>query len=198
MSFTVIAWAMQAPLPAREKWVLVGLADYADDHGRCWPSMEALAKKTGHGSRNTVRAAVTQLEALGYLSKKGRVVGTGIQTSNMFDLNVGHLHRPLEDETPAGQDLTTTGQDLTTETSNSAGRPAGQDLPTDSPAGQSVEGVGRQVTTNQSRNLSSSTTKEPSREQDLEDLEAEMYNSPSVIPPGFSFRAAMAGRGVRS
>lgn len=198
MSFKVIAWAMQTPLPSREKWILVALADHADDGGRCWPSMETLAKKTGHGSRNTVRAAVAQLETLGYLSKKGRVVGAGIQTSHMYHLNVGHLHRPLEDESPAGQDLTSTGQEVTTGHQESAGPAAGQNLTTHSPAGQNLTGVGHQVTTNLSMNLSSSTTEEVTRTRENEDLaalEAQMQDEiSSVRPTADDFRARMAMR----
>lgn len=57
-----------------EKLVLIILADYADDNGVCWPSMETIARKalvTERGARGIIR----RLESAGYLEtevSKGR------------------------------------------------------------------------------------------------------------------------------
>ena len=54
------------PCNGAERLVLLALADFCDDAGRCWPAMATIATKacvTERGARNIVR----RLEADGWL-----------------------------------------------------------------------------------------------------------------------------------
>lgn len=57
-------WA--SGLPQNLKSVATALADYADDDGWCWPSIDRLAQKTGYSRRQTQRI-LHELEAIGYV-----------------------------------------------------------------------------------------------------------------------------------
>lgn len=58
-------------LETTRKFVLITLADYADDDGNCWPSIASLCKRTSLSER-TVRRAIRDLEACGYLRSQQR------------------------------------------------------------------------------------------------------------------------------
>tara|TARA_B100000519_G_scaffold197973_1_gene206620 strand:+ start:71 stop:319 length:249 start_codon:yes stop_codon:yes gene_type:complete len=47
MSFSIGKRVWAIPMPATDKLVLLALAHYADDKGRCWPSLEKIGKDTG-------------------------------------------------------------------------------------------------------------------------------------------------------
>ncbi len=64
-----------------EKAVLRALADYADHHGKCWPSQETLAEVTGY-ARETVSRVLKRLVAKGMLRK------TTTQFSNRYVLTL--------------------------------------------------------------------------------------------------------------
>ena len=53
----------------RDKFVLIGLADYANDEGWAMLRQKALAEWTGYGI-NTVAAALTSLEDAGLITSK--------------------------------------------------------------------------------------------------------------------------------
>jgi Helix-turn-helix domain len=59
-----IVWAMD--LSHSEKFVLLALADNANDEGDCWPSITTIAKKTSLSER-TVQRAIGELETFGHL-----------------------------------------------------------------------------------------------------------------------------------
>lgn len=63
-------WPLQ--LPATEKLVLLCLADFADDDGVCWPSVETLIERTGLSDR-CVREQLKRLEAAGLIERDRRV-----------------------------------------------------------------------------------------------------------------------------
>lgn len=77
------AWAQQ--LPPRVKLVLMSLADAADDHGVCWPSVPTLARKCGVTTR-TVRRAIQHLIASGLLHREPRFRDDGSHSSNRYTL----------------------------------------------------------------------------------------------------------------
>jgi DNA-binding transcriptional MocR family regulator len=53
---------MKAPTPdALSRWLLVVLADHANEDGKCWPSQATLARRTGMG-RSTVNRKLEMLE----------------------------------------------------------------------------------------------------------------------------------------
>lgn len=57
--------------PAAARLVLLALADFADDGGRCWPSVTTLAKKCGLSARS-VNRCIADLERDGYLTREAR------------------------------------------------------------------------------------------------------------------------------
>ena len=75
MSVRVLSRALDAPdLNQGEKLVLVILADFADDAGRCWPSMETVARKANMTDRGA-RGIIRRLEEKGHVTtqfSKGR------------------------------------------------------------------------------------------------------------------------------
>lgn len=66
-------------LPTSAKAVAHSLAMFMDDVGRCWPSVELQAEKTGL-HRATVIRALNQLEHDGYLVRSSRGSGRGHST----------------------------------------------------------------------------------------------------------------------
>ncbi|KQN56748.1 conserved phage C-terminal domain-containing protein [Erwinia sp. Leaf53] len=69
--------------------VMVRLADWCNDDGVCWPSVETISRQTGAGI-STVRTAIGELEKLGWLSRKQRRIGNR-NASNVYHLNVAKL-----------------------------------------------------------------------------------------------------------
>jgi len=69
MSNRASAWAWDVDLKGDPlvKFVLVALADQADDYGYCWPSQKTIAKKVCQGER-TVRRHIATLRDLGLLT----------------------------------------------------------------------------------------------------------------------------------
>lgn len=67
------------------KFVLVALANYADDKGDCWPSQNALAADTDQSARS-VRAHLATLEASGFIERHDRRRPNGSFTSDAFHL----------------------------------------------------------------------------------------------------------------
>jgi hypothetical protein len=87
MSFQAMSWAIGLKLPAREKFVLLMLANYAsNDKGDCYPSLARLAEDTGMVN-NTVIAAIQRLEEMGALAVQRRKVD-GVNLPNVYRLNL--------------------------------------------------------------------------------------------------------------
>lgn len=112
MSYKATAWAYDLELPSPRKFVLVALADFADEEGTCFPSQERLAKMTGLGE-STVRRALTDLESEHLLSKQPRFKD-GHRTSNRYRLAIGRQplaesgsNRSLTPVIPLAQSVTT-------------------------------------------------------------------------------------------
>lgn len=71
MSVEAISWAFQQPVPhSSAKFVLVAMANHADQDMRCWPSTAHLASQTSQ-DRKTVIANIARLRELGYLEDTG-------------------------------------------------------------------------------------------------------------------------------
>lgn len=88
MSNEALTWAFRQELPMTEKFVLVSLADYADDEHSCYPSYAKTAKRVGC-SRRTVMRAVEVLQQGGFLRVVPRGRANGSMSSNRFVLSVG-------------------------------------------------------------------------------------------------------------
>lgn len=68
MSIKIQSECWKIKLPPTQKLVLVSLSEFADDYGRCFPSVDTIAERTGLNARS-VRRAVSELERLGILSR---------------------------------------------------------------------------------------------------------------------------------
>ena len=84
MSRVARDWAWSQSLPPTPKFVLVALAERADEAGVCWPSMSQLAEITGLAER-TLQMALRALEASGHLACER---GAG-RTRSRYQLQTG-------------------------------------------------------------------------------------------------------------
>jgi DNA-binding IscR family transcriptional regulator len=71
MSVRAMTRVWETDLKSGPKFVLLALADHADDEGYCYPSVDHLAEKTGMGE-STVRRHLDNLVANGHLLKVAR------------------------------------------------------------------------------------------------------------------------------
>lgn len=124
MSVTAMAWAWTINgLGPDPKFVLMALADQADDTGYCWPSQRLIAQRVEMGER-TVRRHLKTLQEVGLLTAKLRS-STGGRRSNGYQLHIGaqpdlatHTDpeptpQPTSDETPeASQPVDNPGEGL--------------------------------------------------------------------------------------
>lgn len=60
--------------------IMARLADFSNDEGVCWPSIETIARQIGAGM-STVRTAIARLEAEGWLTRKARRQGNSAQAA---------------------------------------------------------------------------------------------------------------------
>ena len=81
MSVKIQSKCWKIKLPATQKLVLICLSEFADDSGRCFPSVDTIADRTGLNSRS-VRRAVSELEKVGLLT---RSFCTGKRTDYIID-----------------------------------------------------------------------------------------------------------------
>lgn len=100
MSNEALTWAFRQDLPLTQKFVLVALADYADERGECFPKHETTAQRTGAGV-STVRRTIHELAAAGYLSIEHQFMDDGRYRSNRYRLNVGTVVPAQSERVPA-------------------------------------------------------------------------------------------------
>lgn len=65
--------------------IMARLADYSNDDGVCYPSVETICRQLGLGE-STVRTAIAELESAGWLRRESRRKGNR-NTSNLYHLN---------------------------------------------------------------------------------------------------------------
>jgi DNA-binding MarR family transcriptional regulator len=82
-----MSWALKQPVKTTEKLLLLVIANYADEKGHAWPSVETLARDTGM-SRTTVKRTMKKLEATGFIRRQKRIKNQS-QTSNLYALKGG-------------------------------------------------------------------------------------------------------------
>ncbi len=70
-------------LPHRARTVYMYLRDRSDGQGKCWPGINRIASDL-HLSRSTVKRALNELTAKGYLQKESRFRANGSSTSNLY------------------------------------------------------------------------------------------------------------------
>lgn len=69
--------------------IMARLADYSNDDGVCYPSVETICRQLGLGE-STVRTAIAELESAGWLRRESRRKGNR-NTSNLYYLNADRL-----------------------------------------------------------------------------------------------------------
>lgn len=74
--------------------MLVSLADQANDHGVCWPSIASLVRRTSLSER-TVQRALRELEQAGFLR-----VETGAMKANRYTINVEAVKLLIASQAP--------------------------------------------------------------------------------------------------
>ena len=88
MSYKATDWAYGLPLAGSQKFVLVALADMADEAQSCYPGLERISAMTGM-SVATVRRGLAKLEQSGLIRHERRNRSNGSRTSNRYFLSVG-------------------------------------------------------------------------------------------------------------
>jgi len=99
MSLTATIWAWQTPTKSLSKYVLLALADYADENGKCYSSLKRLTKKCGL-SRSTICSHLKNLRTEGYIETEKRVSENGYQICNHYQLKIPESY--LKASPPAG------------------------------------------------------------------------------------------------
>ncbi|ELY9958693.1 helix-turn-helix domain-containing protein [Salmonella enterica] len=69
--------------------IMARLADYSNDDGICYPSVETICRQLGLGE-STVRTGIAELESAGWLRRESRRKGNR-NTSNLYHLNAERL-----------------------------------------------------------------------------------------------------------
>jgi biotin operon repressor len=86
MSRQATDWAWSTDLKGNEKFLLIALANYADENWTCYPGQERLASDIG-STRGTVTKIIASLEEKGYIQRHERRRQDGYRTSNRYLLN---------------------------------------------------------------------------------------------------------------
>ena len=96
MSIALMTMARKTALPTNEKFVLMALADWADDNGtNCWPSVYELSEYLTCSER-TVQRLLRELEDSGWIAVVGNHQGGG--TSRNYALNIPKMDAALQFE----------------------------------------------------------------------------------------------------
>jgi DNA-binding Lrp family transcriptional regulator len=102
MSNEALNWAWRQTLKTGPKFVLVALADYADERHSCFPSFKKIEERTGYDQR-TIGRHVKSLEDAGLLQRQQRRYDDGRKAGFRFFLSVDASNPsdcPVEDINP--------------------------------------------------------------------------------------------------
>ncbi|SDQ74020.1 helix-turn-helix domain-containing protein [Pseudovibrio sp. Tun.PSC04-5.I4] len=99
MSVQAITWAygrsdITDPI---EKFVLITIANFADEYGLCWPSQATLQEACCCSERK-LRNCLTHLEALGLITRYQRRRANGSRRSDIFALSGFAERKPITDK----------------------------------------------------------------------------------------------------
>ena len=86
MAIEWMTYALEQDIQTSAKFVLVALANRANQDGECWPSQKDLAKQTSMTDRS-VRNALTKLEELGYITREHRTRKDGTWSSDRYTIH---------------------------------------------------------------------------------------------------------------
>lgn len=85
MSSRAMAWAWSQEIKSGPKFVLIALADRADESGICWPGLNWIHAKTGM-SVGAVSDNINRLKKIKLLKVVNRKRNDGSKTSNLYSL----------------------------------------------------------------------------------------------------------------
>lgn len=85
MSFQAMAAAVDVDLPGNKKCLLMMMANYADEHGFCYPSVSTLAQDAGVSERS-VQNYLAEFAEKGIIEVHTRKTESGSTTSNLYRL----------------------------------------------------------------------------------------------------------------
>ena len=143
MSNEAITWAYRQSVTTGAKFVLVALADLADEAHSCYPGQAKLAAMTGQGER-TVRRQLLELEMAGYVTRARRFDKAGHRTSDRYVMPVGQ-------EIPTGQNGQRPNEPVAKKATGQSGHRPNEPLATDDvPTGQNGRVSLREPTDNDS------------------------------------------------
>ena len=111
MSNKALHWAWNLDLKTTDKFVLVALADMADESHSCFPGQQTLAQMVG-ASETTVRRSISRLSEMGLLTREERRNKSGYKTSDRYFLQLDVTANSHRSNRPVGADLT--GQSVPT------------------------------------------------------------------------------------
>ena len=114
MSNDVTSACRPLQLPPTAKAVLMAMADFADDDGLCWPSLQALCEWTCYSER-AVRNSIRELERLGHVVTKASYGRTSSRYTVVSNPAPRAPLNPASDCNPAG-DAALPTRHLTTST----------------------------------------------------------------------------------
>lgn len=80
----------QGPNETVQRFVLLALANYADQEGYCWPSYSSLAERCAI-SRSTAMRTVKALETDGWIRRQARQTAAGQPSSNGYFIDLARL-----------------------------------------------------------------------------------------------------------
>lgn len=84
------------PEKQADRFVLLAIADYANDEGECWPSIAGICRKTCMSERG-VQTIIRRLEAEGWLHIE---TGKGRRNCNLYTVKTPHKVHPAQDAPP--------------------------------------------------------------------------------------------------
>jgi Helix-turn-helix domain len=108
MSWSALAWATNSDAgPTTTKFILILLANKADENFSCYPSVRTLMAEA-NTSRSTVLRALKNLEAHGFITRRPQFHDSGARRSSRYYLNHPEAphYSPQPDRKPPRLDLT--------------------------------------------------------------------------------------------
>jgi hypothetical protein len=127
MSVVAITWAWKQQVRTTIKFVLVALANFANDHGEsCFPGQLTLAAMTGMKER-AIRSALCDLERAGLIERTARRY-KGRATSDSYRLFCGERNPECEPANGAGSGSVQPAFDAVQPADDAGSQPASDDI----------------------------------------------------------------------
>lgn len=102
MSIKIMSKVWDLDLKSTDKFVLIALADHANDDGECYPSLANIQKKVGLSKQGLLNI-INRLIELKVLSKETRDRDNGSHTSNLYKITVENMEGVVNDVDKGGQ-----------------------------------------------------------------------------------------------